>query len=237
MKIGVIADDFTGASEIAAILTEGGLHTAQFDGVPDSDTDADAGVVALDIRHVPAIEAIAQSLAACAWLRAQGATQIVYNISATFDSTDEGNIGHVTQALAANLHANHVLVCPAMPANGRTVYQGHLFVHDRLLSDSGMQDHSVTPMRDPDLRRVLGRQTAWPVGHINHATVCQGGDAIRAALPADPAMMIVDATTAADLRAIGAAAKDHTLLTGGAGIALGLAANFGTGTGGSVQCE
>lgn len=227
MRIGVIADDFTGASDIALTLAEGGLRTAQFVGVPEADTDVDAGVVALKTRTVPAVDAIAQSLAACDWLRAQGAEQIIYKVCSTFDSTDEGNIGHVTQALAEHLQVTHVMVCPAVPANGRTVYQGHLFVHDVLLNESGMQDHPLTPMRDPDLRRVLGRQTAWQVGHIDQATVAKGVAAILAALPTDRAMMIVDAVCDADLHVIGAAAKDQTLLTGGSGIALGLPANFG----------
>lgn len=227
MKIGVIADDFTGASDIALTLAEGGLRTAQFVGVPEQPSDVEAGVVALKIRTVPAVEAIAQAIAACDWLRAQGAEQIIYKICSTFDSTDEGNIGHVTQALAAHMHAPHVLVCPAFPANGRSVYMGHLFVGDKLLSDSPMKDHPLTPMTDSDLRRVLGQQTAWPVGHIDYTTVSKGKRAIRSALPKDPAMMIVDAITDADLLAIGAAAKGEMLLTGGSGIALGLPANFG----------
>ena len=227
MKIGVIADDFTGASDIALTLAEGGMRTAQFVGVPDGPSDVDAGVVALKIRTVPAVEAISQALSACDWLRAQGAEQIIYKVCSTFDSTDEGNIGHVTQALAAHMHAPHVMVCPAFPANGRSVYMGHLFVGDTLLSDSPMKNHPLTPMEDADLRRVLGRQTAWPVGHIDYVTVSKGPEAIRAALPKDPAMLIVDAITDADLLAIGAAAKGEMLMTGGSGIALGLPANFG----------
>ncbi len=227
MKIGVIADDFTGASDIALTLAEGGMRTAQFVGIPDQAVDVDAGVVALKSRTIPVDEAIKQSLAACDWLRAQGAEQIIFKVCSTFDSTDAGNIGQVTQALADRLNAKHVLACPAFPANGRSVYMGHLFVGDVLLNECGMQDHPLTPMTDPDLRRVLGRQTTWPVGHIAHPIVARGADAVKDALPKNPAMMIIDAITDADLATIGLAARGHTLLTGGSGIALGLPANFG----------
>lgn len=227
MKIGVIADDFTGASDIALTLAEGGMRTAQFVGVPEADVDAEAGVVALKSRTIPADDAIAQSLAACDWLRAQGAAQIIYKVCSTFDSTDAGNIGQVTEALANKLGAKHVIVCPAFPANGRSVYMGHLFVGNALLSESGMQDHPLTPMTDPDLRRVLGRQTSWPIAHVGYDEVAQGADAISQAMPSDKAMVITDAITDADLFAIGAAAKGQPLLTGGSGIALGLPANFG----------
>lgn len=227
MKIGVIADDFTGASDIALTLAEGGMRTAQFVGVPDTDADVDAGVVALKSRTIPAEEAINQSLAACDWLHTQGAEQIIFKICSTFDSTDAGNIGQVAQALATHLETKHVLTCPAFPANGRSVYMGHLFVGDVLLNESGMQDHPLTPMKDADLRRVLARQTTWPVAHLPHDVVSQGPSAIAQALPSDAAMIIVDAISEADLHAIGKAAKGQKLLTGGSGIALGLSANFG----------
>lgn len=227
MKIGVIADDFTGASDIALTLAEGGMRTAQFVGIPDTAVDVDAGVIALKSRTIPAAEATAQSLAACDWLLAQGAEQIIFKVCSTFDSTDAGNIGQVTQALAEHLNAKHILVCPAFPANGRSVYMGHLFVGDVLLNESGMQDHPLTPMTDADLRRVLARQTNWPVAHMPHATVTQGPQAVTNALPADRAMIIMDAITEADLHTIGQAAKGQKILTGGSGIALGLPANFG----------
>ena len=199
MKIGVIADDFTGASDIALTLAEGGLRTAQFNGIPDKAWDGEAAVVALKIRTVPIVEAIAQAMAACDWLLAQGARQIIYKVCSTFDSTDDGNIGQVTAALAERLNARHVLVCPAFPANGRSVYMGHLFVQDRLLNESGMQDHPLTPMTDPDLRRVLARQTDWTVGHIAHGTVSKGAAAILDSLSDEPAMIIVDAIDDHDL--------------------------------------
>ena len=229
MKLGVIADDFTGASDIALTLAEGGMRVVQYVGVPGTGAGAgvDAGVVSLKSRTIPAAAAVAQSLAACDWLLAQGATQIVYKVCSTFDSTDQGNIGPVTAALAERLGEEQVIVCPAFPENGRSVYQGHLFVGDVLLSDSGMRDHPLTPMRDPDLRRVLAAQTDWPVAHVAAATVFQGDAAIAAAMPKTRAMVIVDAIRDADLRAIAGAARARRLLTGGSGIALGLPANFG----------
>ncbi|MBU2941910.1 four-carbon acid sugar kinase family protein [Shimia thalassica] len=229
MKIGVIADDFTGASDIALTLAEAGMSVAQFIGVPDmqADADLDAGVVALKSRTAPVAQAVQESLDACAWLTAQGAEQIVFKVCSTFDSTPDGNIGPVLEALAAKLGARHIMTCPAFPENGRSVYQGHLFVSDVLLSESGMQNHPLTPMTDPDLRRVLGAQTSWPVSHIPAQTVTKGAEAIRAALPAEPAMIIVDAIHDEDLMTIGRAAKGEVLLCGGSGIALGLPANFG----------
>ena len=228
MKIGVIADDFTGASDIALTLAEGGMRTAQFVGVPDTPVDADAGVVALKSRTVPVDQAINQSLRACDWLIAQGAEQIIFKVCSTFDSTDAGNIGQVTQALAEHLQTKHVLVCPAFPANGRSVYMGHLFVNDVLLNESGMQDHPLTPMKDADLRRVLARQTSWQVAHIPHTIVRQGPKALLSSLPyGEQAMVIVDAITEDDLHTIGMAAGRQKLLTGGSGIAVGLPANFG----------
>lgn len=229
MKIGVIADDFTGASDIALTLAEAGFRVAQFIGVPGGPADAslDAGVVALKSRTAPAEEAVRDSLAACDWLLTQGCQQIVSKVCSTFDSTHEGNIGPVLEALAERLGARHVLVCPAFPENGRSVYQGHLFVGDRLLNESGMQDHPLTPMTDADLRRVLGAQTIWPVAHVPAQVAAQGGEAIVAALPEARAMVIIDAIRDADLFAIGQAARGQVLICGGSGIALGLPANHG----------
>ncbi len=228
MKIGVIADDFTGASDIALTLAEAGMRVAQFIGVPEgpSDPTLEAGVVALKSRTAPVQDAVAQSLAACSWLKAQGATQFIFKICSTFDSTPQGNIGPVLDALADHLGAGAVMVCPAFPENGRSVYQGHLFVADRLLSESGMQDHPLTPMTDPDLRRVLAAQSGRAVGHIPAKTVLDGPDAIRRALDVQ-AHLITDAIADEDLIQIGRAAKGEALLCGGSGIALGLPANFG----------
>ncbi|MFT5742580.1 MAG: hypothetical protein ACI86S_000640 [Paracoccaceae bacterium] len=228
MKIGVIADDFTGASDIALTLAVGGMTTVQYVGVPNGAAgDVDAGVVALKSRTIPALDAVAQSLKACDWLLAQGVTQIIFKVCSTFDSTANGNIGPVTAALAARLGEAGVIVCPAFPENGRSVYQGHLFVNDGLLNESGMQDHPLTPMTDADLRRVLAAQTDWPIAHIDFRTVDRGADAIKSAMPASPAMVIVDAVRDADLIQVGAAAKHRKLLVGGSGIAIGLPANFG----------
>lgn len=229
MRLGVVADDFTGASDIALTLAEGGMRVAQFVGPPDAPPapGLDAGVVALRSRTAPVDEAVAQSLAACDWLVAAGARQIVLKVCSTFDSTAAGNIGPTLEALAERLGETAVIVCPAFPENGRSVYQGHLFVGDRLLSESGMERHPLTPMTDPDLRRVLAAQTRWPVAHVPLPVVWRGAEAIRAALPATRAMVIVDAVRDDDLRAIGAAARDRSLLCGGSGVALGLPTTFG----------
>lgn len=229
MKLGVIADDFTGASDIALTLAEGGMRTVQFVGIPDQDVShIDAGIVALKSRTAPVDDAIAESLAACRWLRAQGATQIIFKVCSTFDSTAQGNIGQVAEALAAELGETHVITCPAFPENGRSVYQGHLFVKDVLLNESGMQNHPLTPMTDADLRRVLAAQTTWPVTHTPAPVVARGADAVSAQIDGLPqSMVIVDAISDDDLRVIGEAAKSRLLLTGGSGIAIGLPANFG----------
>ncbi|EBA11128.1 3-oxo-tetronate kinase [Roseobacter sp. CCS2] len=231
MKLGIIADDFTGASDIGLTLAEAGMSVAQFIGVPagPADPTLDAGVVALKSRTAPVQDAVSASLAACDWLMAQGAKQVVLKVCSTFDSTAKGNIGPVLDALAKRLNAGPVIVCPAFPENGRSVYQGHLFVADRPLHESGMQDHPLTPMKDADLRRVLAAQSVRQIGHVPALTVLQGGDAIKAALTTD-AHMITDAITDADLLAIGQAAKGLPLLCGGSGIALGLPANFGVQT-------
>lgn len=228
MKIGVIADDFTGASDMALTLAEAGARTAQVIGVPDaaSQMSLDACVVALKSRTAPVADAVSQSLAACDWLLGAGAEQIVFKVCSTFDSTPEGNIGPVLDALAERLGVSGGIVCPAFPENGRSVYQGHLFVGDRLLSESGMENHPLTPMTDADLRRVLGAQSRRGVRHVPYSTVSCGADAIAEALPGE-GHVIVDAIRDADLIEIGRAAKGHPLLCGGSGIGLGLPGNFG----------
>ncbi len=228
MKIGVVADDFTGASDIALTLAEAGMSTAQYIGVPEGPADPDlgAGVVALKSRTAPVAEAVSQSLAACDWLRAQGAEQIIFKVCSTFDSTPEGNIGPVLDALAEKLGAETVITCPAFPENGRSVYMGHLFVGDTLLNECGMQDHPLTPMTDADLRRWLALQSDQPVGHVSARVVAAGAQAIRDAMP-EKGHVIVDAIQDDDLWTIGAAAAGARLLCGGSGIALGLPANFG----------
>ena len=195
-----------------------------------ADASVEAGVIALKSRSIPAAEAIKQSLAALKWLQNQGCKQFFFKYCSTFDSTDDGNIGPVAEALASALAADAVIVCPAFPRTGRTVFQGHLFVKDQLLSDSPMKDHPLTPMRDPDLRNVLSRQSCGVVGHVPMAIVAEGSDAIRDALAAEARhgrnLIVVDAIHDDDLIAIGAAARDLVLITGGSGVAMGLPANF-----------
>ena len=228
MKIGIIADDFTGASDIALTLAEAGMTVAQFVGVPNASADPalDAGVVALKSRTAPVVDAVEQSLAACDWLLGQGVKQIVIKVCSTVDSTPKGNIGPVLDALMMRIGPGPVIVCPAFPENGRTVYQGHLFVNDVLLNESGMQNHPLTPMKDADLRRVLGAQSTHDVAHVPAVVVALGADALRAALPRK-GPVIVDAIRDADLMQIGLAAAGLPLLCGGSGIALGLPYNFG----------
>ncbi|MGL6244253.1 3-oxo-tetronate kinase [Pseudomonas sp.] len=237
MLLGVIADDFTGASDIAVTLAkglqgQGGLKTAQFLGVPDQPApkDIEAGVVALKSRSIPAAQAIEQSLAACRWLKEQGCQQILFKYCSTFDSTPAGNIGPVAEALAVELGAEAVVVCPSFPSMGRTVYQGHLFVNGKLLSESGMQNHPVTPMTDPDIRRVLQAQSQAPTGFIAWQVVRQGSDALEAAFDASrkkgERLTVVDAIEDEDLVVIGKACRSTPLLTGGSGIARGLPRNF-----------
>lgn len=237
MLIGVIADDFTGASDIAVTLSkgipgEGGLKTTLYLGIPDCEaTDGvEAGVIALKSRSIPATEAVSQSLAAARWLLAQGCKQIVFKYCSTFDSTAQGNIGPVAEALAALVAEHAVPVCPAFPSMGRTVYQGHLFVHDRLLNESGMEHHPLTPMKDADIRRVLQSQSTSTPGHIAWQTVSKGAAAVREALNHADAngetLTVIDALDDEDLIAIGAACSDSKLLTGGSGIAIGLPHNF-----------
>lgn len=233
MRLGCIGDDFTGSSDLANTLAKGGMRVMQYVGIPDeaAGADVDAGVVALKSRSIPVEEAVAQSLAALDWLRAQGCTQFFFKYCSTFDSTPEGNIGPVAEAMAKALEAKAVVVCPAFPAAGRSVYQGHLFVGDTLLHQSGMQNHPVTPMTDADLRRWLAPQTSLPVGHVPAAEVFAGADEIKAALAREagdnPTLVVVDAIRDADLVEIGRAAKDAPLITGGSGVALGLPGNFG----------
>ncbi|MXN64404.1 hypothetical protein GR183_05765 [Stappia sp. GBMRC 2046] len=232
MILGCIGDDFTGSSDLANTLAKSGIHTVQYCGVPKGDAHGDvaAGVIALKSRTIPATEAVAQSLEALEWLKRQGCRQFFFKCCSTFDSTDEGNIGPVSEALLDELDAPVAIVCPAFPTTGRTLYMGHLFVGDRLLSESGMENHPLTPMRDADIRRVLARQSKGRVGHVPWPIVCEGAGAIREALASEAdngcRLVVVDAIRDQDLMEIGVAAKDIRLVTGGSGIALGLPRNF-----------
>ncbi len=234
MLLGAIADDFTGATDLCSMLVRGGMRTVQLIGVPHENTaappDADAVVVALKSRTAPVRDAVRQSLAALAWLRGAGCRQFFFKYCSTFDSTDQGNIGPVADALIRELGCGFALACPAFPTNARTVYQGHLFVGGTLLNESGMEHHPLTPMTDANLVRVLGRQTDGIVGLVPYATVEQGSGAIRDAMTAlkeqGRRYAIVDAVNDAHLLAIGEAASEHALITGGSGVAMRLPENF-----------
>jgi len=233
LLLGGIADDFTGATDLCNTLVRRGMRTVQLIDVPAPGApvpDAEAIVVALKSRTIPAGEAIDKSLGALAWLRRAGARQILFKYCSTFDSTDAGNIGPVAEALLDALGSDFTLFCPAFPENGRTIYQGYLFVGDVLLSESGMRDHPLTPMRDPSLVRVLQRQSRGKVGLEPQSDVARGAaaihDAFAALRQAGFRHAIVDAIADRDLEAIGEAAADFPLITGGSGIALGLPGNF-----------
>ena len=233
MLLGAFGDDFTGASDLANTLARAGMRTSLTLGIPAGTAPAgdDAVVVALKSRSIDPAEAVRLSLSATAWLKANGARQILFKYCSTFDSTPSGNIGPVAEAVLAVLNAPLALVCPAFPGTGRTLYQGHLFVHDRLLSESGMERHPLTPMTDPDIRRWLQRQTPLRVGHLPHAAVRAGISSIRTALAhaagRGERLVVADATSNEDLLALGASLADHAFITGASGIAMGLPANYG----------
>ncbi|WP_126225995.1 3-oxo-tetronate kinase [Burkholderia ambifaria] len=234
--LGCIADDFTGATDLANMLVKSGMRTVQTIGVPadgaalDTMVDADAIVVALKSRTIAAADAVAQSLAAYAWLRAQGCRQFFFKYCSTFDSTDAGNIGPVADALLDAAGGGFAIACPAFPENGRTIFRGHLFVGDVPLNESGMEHHPLTPMKDANLVRVLQRQTTSKVGLIRYDTIAQGAAAVRAridALRADGMRFaIADALSDHDLHVLGEACANLPLVTGGSGVALGLPENF-----------
>jgi uncharacterized protein YgbK (DUF1537 family) len=233
MILGAIADDLTGATDLALTLSRQGMRTVQVVGVPAADADygdAEAVVVALKSRSIAAPAAVSLSVAAAERLLAAGARQLVFKYCSTFDSTDAGNIGPVTAALLDLLGEPLTLACPAFPTNKRTVYRGHLFVGDLLLSDSPMRDHPLTPMRDANLVRVLQAQTELAVGLVGLDDVRRGRGAIEAAFERAKAggkrIVVVDATEDDDLRAIGSAARAFRLVTGASGIGLGLPENF-----------
>ena len=231
MILGVIADDFTGATDVASMLVRAGMRTVQTIGVPQGDippevAGADAVVVALKSRTTPAADAVADSLAALRWLQAAGARQFYFKVCSTFDSTPAGNIGPVAEALMAALGTTQTLVCPAFPENGRTVFRGHLFVGDELLSDSGMRHHPLTPMSDSNLVRWMQQQCQRRVGLLRHDVVARGAAAIAerlASLQADGVAHVVgDAVDNDALRQLAAGAGHLPLWVAGSGLALGL---------------
>jgi len=231
--LGCIADDFTGATDLANNLVRAGMRAVQTIGVPEGplQAEADAVVVALKSRTLPAAEAVAQSLQALRWLQAQGVQQVYFKYCSTFDSTPAGNIGPVTDALMAALGTPFTIATPAFPDNKRTVFKGHLFVGEVLLHESGMQNHPLTPMRDPNLVRVLQAQTTRKVGLIDHVCVAAGPQAITARIAELQAqgvgIAIVDAVSNDDLLRLGPALAGLPLVTAGSGVAIGLPANFG----------
>ncbi|TWU30689.1 four-carbon acid sugar kinase family protein [Novipirellula artificiosorum] len=212
--LGCIADDYTGATDVAGMLSRAGLNVIQCFGIPsqsDDLRDADAIVVALKSRSIAPAEAVKLSLEALAFLQTLGAERIFFKYCSTFDSTAQGNIGPVADALASKLDAKQVLFCPAFPENGRTVYCGHLFVHGVPLHESGMQHHPLTPMTDSNLVRVLQAQSQRKVATLSLQETLPNPDA--------PAHFMVDAITNVDLQRVAQLATHHRLLTGGSAVA------------------
>jgi uncharacterized protein YgbK (DUF1537 family) len=232
MLLGCIADDLTGATDLALMLTREGLRTVQSTGLPPADLDVsqvDAVVVALKSRTIDPADAVKQSLDAAKVLRQLGAQRLFYKYCSTFDSTDKGNIGPVAQALLDFVGGGATIACPAFPKAGRTIYAGYLFVNGVPLNESPMKDHPLTPMRDANLARVLQRQTTLPVGLFSYDVVEAGAAALRTAFDqksASEKIFIVDAVADAHLRTIGAALAHLPLITGGSGVAMGLPAAY-----------
>jgi uncharacterized protein YgbK (DUF1537 family) len=230
LRLGIIADDYTGASDVASALQRNGLKSLQAIGVPKAVhvlPPCEALVIALKIRSIAAHDAVNEALVAARFLKQAGATHILYKICSTFDSTDAGNIGPIGEALRAELDAGHIVVTPAFPETGRTLYAGHLFVGDRLLSESPLKDHPLNPMRDSDLVRVLQRQTKLGVGLAAWPCVRAGEGALRARLVelelSGAPFAIADALTEDDLETIGAVAAQEQMSIGASGLAIGLA--------------
>jgi 3-dehydrotetronate 4-kinase len=224
MMIGAIGDDFTGSGDLANMLARAGLRVELLTQVPDAPlvTQAEAVVIALKTRTNPIAYAVAQSLAAARWLRAQGAGRILFKYCSTFDSTREGNIGPVAEALASELDASQVLFVPSFPETGRTVFQGHMFVGDKLLSESPLAQHPLTPMTDPDLRRWLGYQTGVKVAGLP-LSVLRGPDAQDYLAALDAPFVVADAIDDSDIDRLGLLVRDAPLVTGGSAIGVGLA--------------
>ena len=229
MRLGVIADDFTGAVDIAGFLVQGGMRTVMCSkpieaGLPG---EFDAVVMSLKIRSIPPEEAVEQALTALAFLKASGCDRFYYKYCSTFDSTEKGNIAPVTDALCKALGQQSTLICPALPVNGRTVFHGYLFVQDLLLSDSPMRHHPINPMRDSKLERLLAQQSPSTCGHVFYSVVAKGPKAIKERienLKTDGVQnIIVDVINDEDLATIAEATKEFVLVTGGSGLAQGIA--------------
>ncbi len=243
MRLGVIADDFTGATDIASFLVANGLRTVQLNGVPEADraAEAEAVVISLKSRAAPREEAVRDSLSALDWLLARGAEQIFFKYCSTFDSTPKGNIGPVTDALMAAMQEELTVLCPALPVNGRTVYRGYLFVGDVPLDESGMRHHPVNPMTDANLMRLMEAQAEGKAANIPYATVAQGVEAVREAFAqlraAGVRYAVPDMLDAGHLRILGEAVRGMRLVTGGAGLADGIAMSLSGGAGDRAAAE
>ncbi len=230
--LGCIADDFTGATDVASFLVASGMRTVQLIGIPTEQVDlseADAVVIALKSRTLPKEEAIQQSIAALEWLKQYDCEQYYFKYCSTFDSTEAGNIGPVTDALLDNLDEDFTVLCPSLPVNGRTVYKGYLFVNNTLLNESGMQNHPLTPMKDANLQRVMKSQSQGEVGLVTYEDVAAGANNIKTALESlsqTCRYAVLDTLSNHDLVEIGRACADLKLLTGGSGLSIGLAKNF-----------
>lgn len=228
-KLGVIADDFTGATDIAGFLAINGIATIQVNGIPGEDfpADADAFVISLKSRSCPSDLAIKDSLDALQWLRKKGCTQIFFKYCSTFDSTSQGNIGPVTDALMDALQADITIICPALPVNGRTVYKGYLFVYDELLNESGMKNHPLNPMTDAKISRIMEVQSGGRAGNLYADIVDQGSEVVRKEIQKARAegfrYVVVDTLSEEHLDIIARACSDLVLVTGGSGLAAGLA--------------
>jgi 3-dehydrotetronate 4-kinase len=230
--LGCIADDFTGGTDLANNLVKSGFRTVQTIGIPKSPArlnDVDAVVVALKTRTCSPEQATSESAIALDWLKSLRCRQFYFKYCSTFDSTPRGNIGPVIELLLRELGESLTIASPAFPDNGRTVYRGHLFVHDQLLNESGMQNHPLTPMTDSNIVRVLAAQTNLAVDLIRLDLVRQGQRAVSRALKmiTKKTAVVTDATSNEDLAVLAGAAKNLKLITGGSGLALGLGKNFG----------
>jgi uncharacterized protein YgbK (DUF1537 family) len=230
--LGCIADDFTGATDLAGLLARSGVKVSLRIGVPDSIPSDPAAfeVIALKCRTAPVAQAVAECRAALKWLQAVGATRFFWKYCSTFDSTPEGNIGPVSEALMGDLGVDQTIYCPAFPENGRSIFMGNLFVGRQPLAESPMRDHPLTPMRDSNLMRLLEPQVTRPVGLADRLTVARGPQALRAELAAlaekGVAHVVVDAVAKEDLTVIAEACRDMTLMTGGSAVAMPLPALY-----------
>ena len=222
---GAIADDFTGATDLAGLLARSGVRVSLRMGIPTEEpaNPAPIEIIALKCRTSPVGEAVAETLSALEWLRKAGAQRFFWKYCSTFDSTPRGNIGPVAEALMKALGTSQTIYCPAFPENGRSIYMGNLFVGEQPLAESPMKDHPLTPMRDSNLMRLLAPQVSWPVGLANRLVVAKGSEALRekiARMRSDGiAHVIVDAVAEEDLNTIAHACRDMVLLTGGSAIA------------------